>query len=86
MQTLSLTQAKQNLGKYARRALRGEDVGLVVDGQIIALRPVEVYSEDYALAEYGVTGEQLGRVVRLIDEETAQARRAGKLREFNGKL
>jgi antitoxin (DNA-binding transcriptional repressor) of toxin-antitoxin stability system len=80
MQTLSLRQARQNLGKYARRALRGEDVGLVVDGQIIALRPVEVYSDDYALSEYGVTCEQLDRVVRRIDEQTEQARRAGKLR------
>jgi antitoxin (DNA-binding transcriptional repressor) of toxin-antitoxin stability system len=86
MQTLSLRQARQSLGKYARRALRGEDVGLVVDGQIVALRPVEVYSEDYALTEYGVTCEQVGRVVRRIDKETQEARRAGKLREFTGKL
>ena len=50
MKTLSATKARQNLGEWIDRAIRGEDIGIVhsASGKIVALRPVEVYSEDYA--------------------------------------
>jgi hypothetical protein len=62
------------LGRILSRVLEGEDLGIVHSegGRIIALRPVEVYSEDYALVEYGLTQKELKRAVRNI---TKQAKR-----------
>ncbi len=86
MQTLTLSKARQNLGRYVRRAIEGNDVGLLCDGHIVALRPVEVYSEDYALREYGATPEQLDRVISRIKHEKEEARQQGQLVVFNGSL
>jgi len=49
MKTLAITPARQKLGYWLKRALAGEDIGIVVDGRIVGLRPVEVISSDYAL-------------------------------------
>jgi len=49
MKTLAITPARQKLGYWRKRALAGEDIGIVVDGRIVGLRPVEVISSDYAL-------------------------------------
>lgn len=56
------------------RVLDGEDIGIVHSGsgRIIALRPVEVYSEDYASMDYGLTENELKRATRKI---THQAKR-----------
>ena len=71
---MTATQARQSLGTILSRVLQGEDIGIVNSGsgKIIALRPVEIYSEDYALMEYGLTGNQLERAVHHINK---QARR-----------
>ena len=37
-------------------------------GRIIALRPVEVYSEDYALIEYGITEKELKGAVHNLTQ------------------
>lgn len=66
MKTLTATQARQNLGSWLSRALRGEDIGIVCEGKIVALRPVEVYSEDYALIEYGMGVKELKRAEKNI--------------------
>ena len=52
---MTATQARQKLGTILGRVLQGEDIGIVHSGtgKIIALRPVEVYSEDYALIDVG---------------------------------
>ena len=42
------------LGYWLKRATHGDDIGFVVDGAVVALRPVEVHSADYALQEYGL--------------------------------
>ncbi len=86
MQTLTLTQERQNLTRFVRKAIKGEDVGLVCDGRIVAFRLVEVHSSDYCLQEYGVTLDAIQRVVKSIDDETEKARAAGKVRVFTGKL
>ena len=44
MLTLTPTAARGNLSELLRRALRGDDIGIVVDGKIVALRPVVPYS------------------------------------------
>ncbi len=70
MKTMTATQARQNLGTILSRALEGEDIGIVHPGcgRIIALRPVEIDSEDYALLEYGMTENGLKRAVRNINQ------------------
>ena len=86
MKTLAITTARQKLGYWLKRALAGEDIGIVLDGRIIGLRPVEVISTDYALQEYGVSPAQLDRAADYVEREVETARRAGKLVRFEGKL
>ncbi len=66
MQTHTATQARANLTRILSRALRGEDIGIVCEGKIIALRPVEVYSADYGITEYGLTPAELKRAEQNI--------------------
>jgi hypothetical protein len=86
MKTLTVTEARQNLGAWLKRTLRGEDVGVMIDGAIVAFRPVKVYSEDYAEHEYGVTGEQLDRFAATTNKVLNAERKAGTLKSFTGKL
>lgn len=86
MKTLTVTAARQNLGAWLKRTLRGEDVGVMIDGEIVAFRPVKVFSEDYAEHEYGVTGAQLERFVARVNKELDADRKAGRLEPFTGKL
>ena len=67
---MSATQARQRLGTILSRVLQGEDIGIVHSGsgKIIALRPVDVYSEDYALIEYGITEKELKSAVHNINK------------------
>jgi hypothetical protein len=81
-----VTAARQNLGAWLKRALKGEDVGVMIDGAIVAFRPVKVYSEDYAEQEYGVTGEQLDRFAEKANRELDAECKAGRLKPFTGKL
>lgn len=66
MKTLTATKARQNIGSVLHRALNGEDIGILLEGKIVALRPVEVYSKDYAWPEYGMTRAQIKRAERNI--------------------
>ncbi len=61
MKTLTITDAKKNLSKWLQAAARGEDIGIVIGADVIALRKVEVESTDYARREYGITEEELDR-------------------------
>jgi hypothetical protein len=86
MTTLTVTAARQNLGAWLKRTLKGEDVGVVIDGAIVAFRPVKVFSEDYAEHEYGVTGEKLDRFAATANKMLNAERKAGTLKSFTGKL
>lgn len=86
MKTLTVTAARQNLGRWLKRAAQGEDIGVVVDGRIVAFRPVEVYSDDCAEIEYGVSREELDRFASSVREELEADRRAGRMKSFTGKL
>ena len=68
---MTATQARQRLGTILSRVLQGEDIGIVHSGsgKIVALRPVEVYSEDYPLIEYGLTEKELTGAVRNINKK-----------------
>ena len=86
MTTLSPTKARANLTHWLKRAAAGEDVGILCGDQVIALRPVQVFSEDsdYARWEYGVTDSELDAFVTRMDEETKRERRAGKIKRYTG--
>jgi antitoxin (DNA-binding transcriptional repressor) of toxin-antitoxin stability system len=79
MKTLTITDAKKNLGKWLQAAARGEDIGIVSGADVIALRKVEVESTDYAWREYGVTDAELDRFEARLDADYARLRKQGKL-------
>lgn len=79
MKTLTITEAKKNLGAWLKAATRGEDIGIVSGADIIALRKVEVESADYAQREYGVTPEQVRALAKATEKEYQKMKRAGKL-------
>ena len=86
MKTLSVTEGRQNLGEWLKRALHGEDVGILVDGRVVALRPVEVHSDDYVLHEYGVKEKQAERAYKAVKTDVRRARASGQSKPFTGKL
>lgn len=86
MTTLTPTSARMNLSSLLRRALKGDDIGIVLDGRIIALRPVTVESTDYAMREYGVTADELAGFEKKVHGKIEKERKAGKLREFTGDI
>ena len=86
MLTLTPTAARGNLSHLLRQALKGADIGIVVDGKIVALRPVTVESTDYANREYGVSAAELENFENRIHGEIQKARKTGKLQEFTGDI
>ena len=86
MKTLTVTAARQNLGAWLKKTLKGEDIGVMIDGEIVAFRPVKVYSEDYAQVEYGVTGQALDQFAERVNRELDEDKKAGRLKPFTGKL
>lgn len=86
MKTLTVTAARQNLGVWLKKTLQGEDIGVMIDGAIVAFRPVKVYSEDYATQEYGATPEELDEFARKANAELDADRKARRLKPFTGRL
>jgi antitoxin (DNA-binding transcriptional repressor) of toxin-antitoxin stability system len=86
MTTLSPTQARVNLSSLLKRAANGEDIGILHGDKIIALRPVTVHADDYALREYGVTEQELNRFVKRTDRQIIHERKAGKIKKYSGNL
>ena len=86
MTTLSPTQARINLTSLLKRAAKGEDIGILHGDQVIALRPVKVHSDDYALREYDVTEKELDRFVKRTDKLIAKERKAGTMVRYSGDL
>jgi hypothetical protein len=48
MKTLTITQGRGRLGHWLKQAVAGADIGFVIGDKIVALRPVNVHSDDYA--------------------------------------
>ena len=86
MTTLTPTSARSNLSRLLRRALKGDDIGIVVDGKIVALRPMQVESTDYAAREYGATAEDLAVFAKKVHGKIEKERKAGKLARYTGDL
>jgi antitoxin (DNA-binding transcriptional repressor) of toxin-antitoxin stability system len=86
MTTLSPTQARLNLSSLLKRAAKGEDIGILHGDTVIALRPVTVHADDYALREYRVTEQELARFVKGADRRIKGERKIGKIRKYSGNL
>jgi antitoxin (DNA-binding transcriptional repressor) of toxin-antitoxin stability system len=79
MKTLTITDAKKNLGRWLTAASNGEDIGIICGGDIIALRKVEVESTDYAQREYGATEQQIAALEEATEKRYRRLKRSGKL-------
>jgi antitoxin (DNA-binding transcriptional repressor) of toxin-antitoxin stability system len=79
MHTLTVTAARAQLGHWLARAVRGEEIGVVVGAQIVALRPVPIQAADYMEAEYGLTREEGDRIAARMKSETQRAKAQGEL-------
>ena len=79
MKTLTITDAKKNLGRWLAAAARGEDIGIVCGADIVALRKVDVESTDYAQREYGVGPERVVAVEKATEERYRRLKRSKKL-------
>jgi antitoxin (DNA-binding transcriptional repressor) of toxin-antitoxin stability system len=86
MTTLSPTQARVNLSSLLKRAARGEDIGILHGDQVIALRPVTIHADDYALREYGVEEQDLDRFVKRADRQINREHKTGKIKKYSGNL
>jgi hypothetical protein len=86
MKTLTITEGRGRLGYWLKKAVEGADVGFVFEGKIVALRPVEVYSGDYALREYGLTEAETKAAERRINKNIATERKRGTLKTFTGDI
>ena len=85
MKTLTITDAKKNLGQWLAAAARGEDIGIVCGADIVALRKVEVESTDYARREYGATPEQVAALEKATERSYGRLQRSKKLTTIAGR-
>jgi len=79
MKTLTITDAKKNLGRWLAAAARGEDIGIVCGADIVALRKVDVESTDYAQREYGATANQVAALEKATEQRYRRLKRGKKL-------
>jgi len=76
--TLTVTEARTRLRHWLHKALAGQDVGVLLNGRVVALRPTKVHSEDWAEVEYDVTAQELDHFVSRVHEENDEADKAGE--------
>lgn len=79
MKTLTITDAKKNLGRWLAAAARGEDIGIIAGADVIALRKVEVESTDYAQREYGAAPDRVSALDRATEARHRNLSRSAKL-------
>ena len=81
---MTVTHARKRLGAILSRVLEGEDIGIVhsATGNVIVLRPASLYSDDYALIEYGLTQKELNKSYKKVSAEVEHEARAGLLKKF----
>lgn len=59
--------------------------GFLVEGQIVALRPVTVHPDDRVLQEYGASPRQARRAYRAVVADVKAAKKTGQTKPFTGK-
>ncbi len=79
MQTLTVTAARAQLGHWLARAVQGEEIGVIVGAQVVALRPVPIQAADYMENEYGLTREEADRAAARIKHDAQRAKAKGAL-------
>ena len=79
MKTLTITDAKKNLGRWLAAASRGEDIGIVCGADIVALRKVDVESTDYAQREYAASAQQVAALEKATEQRYRRLKRSKKL-------
>ena len=79
MKTLTITEAKKNLGRWLAAASSGEDIGIICGAEIIGLRKVAVESTDYARRQYGAAPEQVAALEQATDRRYRRLKRSGEL-------
>jgi len=79
MKTLTITDAKKNLGRWLAAAARGEDIGIVCGADIVALRKVDVESTDYAQREYGAIPEQVAALEKATEQRYRRLKQRKKV-------
>lgn len=79
MKTLTITDAKKNLGHWLAAAARGEDIGIVCGADIVALRKVDVESTDYAQREYGAIPEQVAALEKATEQRYRRLKQRKKI-------
>lgn len=84
MKTLTITEGRGRLGYWLKQAAQGEDIGFLFEGKVVALRPVEVHSADYALQEYGVSEHEMAAAETKIGRAIKSARARGEVTKFTG--
>ena len=84
MKTLTITEGRGRLGYWLKKATEGQDIGFLFEGKVVALRPVTVHSEDYALQEYGLTESEMAAAAKRISAEIKSARKRGEVTKFTG--
>jgi hypothetical protein len=84
MKTLTITEGRGRLGYWLKKAVQGEDIGFMFEGKVVALRPVEVHSADYALQEYGLNDREMAAAEKQIAAEIKSARARGEVSQFTG--
>ena len=88
MKTLTITQARKNLGQLCNEAARGKDVGIISGHQIFQLKPVQVVAWDdtYIAKEYDITVAEMDAFVARADAEVAHKEKRGAYTRFKGKF
>jgi hypothetical protein len=84
MKTLTITEGRGRLGYWLKKAAEGQDIGFLFEGKVVALRPVTVHSEDYALQEYGLTESEMAAAAKRIRADIKTARKRGEVTKFTG--
>ena len=84
MKTLTITEGRGRLGYWLKKAAEGQDIGFLFEGKVVALRPVTVHSEDYALQEYGLTESEMTAAAKRISADIKAARKRGEVTKFTG--
>jgi len=86
MKTLTITQARRNLGQLCAEAARGKVVGIISGHQIFQLKPVQVlaWDETYVAKEYDVTAPEMDAFVARADTEVVRKEKRGGYTRFKG--
>jgi antitoxin (DNA-binding transcriptional repressor) of toxin-antitoxin stability system len=77
MKTLSPTQVRANMTRWLDEALAGKSIGITHKGRIVKLQPVPV-TEDWAAAEYQMSGEELDQASSRVLEKGQELLSTGK--------